>query len=240
MWLLVLACLTAGAADGGVEELARLRAEIEALSYDLSMEEESLRGRLRSLEAVRTDLEVQVRAEDLGARTLRDDLAELAAGAATESGHEDVLTPAVRHGLDTLRAAIEAGLPYRVAERLAAVDALRTQLDTGALPPARVASRLWQLAEDELRLTRENALDRQTVSVEGAEVLADVVRLGMVALYVRTPDGQYGFAERDGGGWRTTMLTGRTPTQQIASLFDSVGKQIRVGYFELPNALETR
>ena len=234
---LLLASSLAFGADSAVEELARLRTEIEALSHDLTMEEEALRSRLRSLEAVRTDLEVQTRAEDLAARTLRDELAAFAE-AADAGDTEDPVPEAVLAGLALLEDEIRRGLPYRLDERLQAVADIRDPLRAGTLAPARAASRTWQLAEDELRLTRENALDRQTIDVGGAEVLADVVRLGMVALYVRTPDGRYGYASRAGEGWTTTLVSGRTESQQIGALFDAVSKQIRVGFFELPNPLE--
>jgi hypothetical protein len=237
MLLLLLSGLALGA-DSAVEELARLRTNIEALSHDLNMEEEALRSRLRSLEAVRTDLEVQTRAEDLAVRTLRDGLMSFAEAATDEDSAEPIV-PTVLAGLGQLEALIRSGLPYRVAERLQAISDIRDPMQAGTLAPERAASRMWQLAEDELRLTRENALDRQTIDVEGAEVLADVVRLGMVALYVRTPDGRYGYATRGSGEvWTTTLVSGRTESQQISVLFDAVTKQIRVGFFELPNPLE--
>ena len=238
LWLSLILFAPSFAGDVPVEELVKLRAEIEQLSHDLDIEKESLRGRLRSMEAVRTDLEVQIQAEELALRTLQSELDELReAGLAEDTSREDLL-PALQRGVELLTANVNNGLPYRVPERTAAIDEIFEQFQSGTLSAQRAASRMWQLAEDELRLTRENAVDRQIIDLDGKELLVDVARLGTVALYVRTPDARYGFAKRTDGGWTYTLVDDRTSSQQIASLFDAIEKQIRVGYFELPNALE--
>lgn len=237
-WLLFLLSVPSFGNELPVEELVRLRAEIEQLSHELDVEKETVRGRLRSLEAVRTDLEVQIQSEELALKSLTSELEELQAKGLAEDTSQEDLRPSLKKGFDLLRQGIEGGLPYRVPERLEAVDEIETQFNSGALPAQRAASRLWQLAEDELRLTRENAVDRQMIRLAGREVLADTARIGTVAMYIRTPDGRYGFASREQGEWSYALAEGRTATQQIAALFDAIEKQIRVGYFELPNALE--
>ena len=86
-------------------------------------------------------------------------------------------------------------------------------------------------------MTHENGLFQQTVKVNGQETLADVVRLGMVALYFRMSDGQVGYAQKDGGTWSYHVIDKPKDVEQVAMLFDSFKKQVRVGLFELPNAL---
>ena len=66
----------------------------------------------------------------------------------------------------------------------------------------------------------------------------DVARMGMVAMYFRTPDGGTGYAERaQGGGWAYRRAASSADEQRIRSLFDALEKQIRVGWFEVPNVL---
>ena len=96
-------------------------------------------------------------------------------------------------------------------------------------------NRLWSFYEDELRLTRENALYSQIIPLEGDRVLADVAKLGTVALYFQTRDERVGQAVRNGNNWQFIAIEDRADQQQIEVLFDSLQKQIRTGYFELPN-----
>jgi hypothetical protein len=58
-------------------------------------------------------------------------------------------------------------------------------------------------------------------------------------MYFRTKDLRYGRAVPSAGGWRFELLESATEQERVARLFDSLRKQIRQGYFELPNALPT-
>jgi len=93
---------------------------------------------------------------------------------------------------------------------------------------------LWAFFEDEFRLTRENGLHNQTLALGNERVLAEVVKIGAMALYFRTPDGRFGQAVRDDSGWRFVLASDRDSQRRIAALFDALRKQIRQGYFELP------
>jgi hypothetical protein len=239
--LLLTTLLTAGSAladDGGrAERLAELRSEVEALQHEVSMDKADMRTRLQALEAARTELELQVRQEELELQQLRLEIEKERALAAEAGADHQVLVPAVKAGLDRIRPVIEGGLPYRVPERLEAVREIEVALEGGTLPPHKAANRLWSLYEDELRLGRENALDRQTITLGGQQVLVDVARLGMVALFFRTSAGATGWAERAGSGWTWRTADARADRQQILALFDALEKQMRVGWFEIPNVL---
>jgi hypothetical protein len=103
----------------------------------------------------------------------------------------------------------------------------------------RALSRLWTFVEDEFRLTRENGLYQQTIEVDGQEHLADVVRIGSVALFFKTNQGAVGYAVPNANGYQYQAESNAEARKRIASLFDSFRKQIRAGYFELPNAIPT-
>lgn len=132
---------------------------------------------------------------------------------------------------------VRAGLPFKQAERVADIDSFRNDLLSGAIPPARAVNRLWALYEDEFRLTRENGLFSQTLRIGNERVLADVVRLGSVALYFKTQDGRVGLAQRAGSAWTFVEATDPVDRERIDTLFDALRKQIRQGFFELPLAV---
>jgi len=68
----------------------------------------------------------------------------------------------------------------------------------------------------------------------GVELLAEVARVGLVALYFRAPDGRVGFAIREGDGWTWQTVDGRADADRIEGLFETLGKGIRTGAFDLP------
>ncbi len=234
VWL-ALATHPAAAEDlQRAERLAALRSEVETLQHEVTLDKGDLRARLSALEAARTNLQLQIRQEELQLQQLAVQIAQERALASEEGTVHGVLEPAVRAGLDALVPAIERGVPYRVPERLQAVEALRIGLTGGTVSAPRAASRLWSLYEDELRLGRENAIDRQTILLDGQEVLVDVARLGMVVLCYRASDGAVGWAERVAGGWAWRPAEARADRQRVQQLFEALEKQIRVGWFEIP------
>ncbi|MEJ2477709.1 MAG: DUF3450 family protein, partial [Desulfobacterales bacterium] len=125
----------------------------------------------------------------------------------------------------------------QVQERLAELEELETQLDNGVVTAQRAVNRLWAFIEDEFRISRENAIYSQSIALAGENVLVDVAKIGSVMMYFRTRDLEYGRAVATPQGWRFELFDSAREQELVARLFDSLRKQIRQGYFELPEAL---
>ena len=136
-----------------------------------------------------------------------------------------------------LRQQVSQGFPFKTGERLAELDEIESQLSAGVLPAQRAFNRLWAFIEDEMRISRENAIYTQSINLDGANVLVDIAKLGNAMMYFRTRDLQYGRAIEGSQGWRFELLADTADQEKTARLFDALRKQIRQGYFELPNAL---
>lgn len=225
----------APAVDTRASELAKLRREVETLSSDLGLRKDDLRGRLKAVEAQKIEIEAQIRREELRLAQIEGEAAARRAELAASATRGDTLAPALLASIETVRAGVARGLPFHTPERLAELDQLRVQLEGGLLTPESATARLWAFAEDELRLVRENGLDRQIVALEGKEVLADVARLGMVALYFRTDGGVVGAAVRDGDAWTWRVYADRDDHKAVEGLFEKLKHGVRNGAFVLPN-----
>jgi len=59
-------------------------------------------------------------------------------------------------------------------------------------------------------------------------------------MYFRTRDLKYGRAVETSSGWRFELLDTARDQELVARLYDSLRKQIRQGYFQLPDALPAR
>lgn len=220
--------------DARAARVSELRAEVAALQDQIQEEREDTSARLRALDAQQVDLEVQVRREELRMKQIDDVLLRQQQSVVDDAGLEDQVRPVVLDALAEVRAHVADGMPYRLAERLGALDELRVGVEGGELPPTKALARLWAFIEDEHRLSRENALDRQPIPLDGTEVLAEVARLGSVAMFWRAPDGRVGMVVRTAQGWSWTPIPDRSGTIAVESLFDALRKGIRTGWFELP------
>jgi hypothetical protein len=221
-----------------VDRIIELRGDVEELDSRLQSLKKEHESRMSSLARREGELTSQREAQKLQIKKLEKKLADLReqvreAGVATEE-----LEPVIVEAIDGMREYVRSSLPFKRGERLASLDELETQLKNDALEPPRVANRLWSFHADEIRLTSESGIFRQPIEIGGEERLVDVARLGMMMLYFRTDDEQYGYATNGANGWSFEYVDGSRQRDQVASLFDSLRKQIRTGYFQLPNPIE--
>ncbi|MFN2334437.1 MAG: DUF3450 family protein [Wenzhouxiangellaceae bacterium] len=221
--------------DALADELVSLRGEVESLNTELNRIQEQHRAEMNSLAAQKGDLQATRRREELRIRQLEQDLAENRDRAREAGVAGEALLPVANEIIDDLEALIRGSFPFKTEERLAGLAEIRSQLASGALAPPRVINRLWRFYEDELRLTRDNGLYSQVIPVGGERVLADIAKIGAVAMYFQTRDGRFGYVDQNAGDWRFVVTDNSAERQQIGTLFDSLQKQIRTGYFSLPN-----
>ncbi len=219
------------------QRLAKLRAEVEELSHELSAETAEGRDRLRSLARQKADLELELKKEQMRVAKLRRAIAEKREEIEKSEEKDSEMAPLFEEGLQDVRAYVESSLPFRTADRLSALDKLKKQYDSGLLSAPKAVSRLWSFVEDEFRLTRENGLYQQSVTVDGETQLADVVRIGMIMMYFEAGEDTIGKAERRDGSWIFQRITDDDRKRQVRELLTSFKKQIRQGYFRVPEAL---
>lgn len=236
-WLATAAPAVADSVDDFAKRLSSLRGEVESLSAELSSLTADGRDELRSLARQKADLELELKKEEIRVSKLEAAVSQKRAAIAGDKSRDAELAPLFERNVRQVREHVTKSLPFRPEERLKELDKLEEQLRTGLLSPPRALSRLWTFVEDEFRLTRENGLYQQTITVEGQEHLADVVRIGSVALFFKTNDGAVGYATASGKGYQLNVVSNPDSKKQILGLFDSFRKQIRAGYFELPNAI---
>lgn len=219
------------------ESLIKLRAEVEQINNDVELTRQEARTQAAALAAQRAELQAAVGRAELNVRKLREDLAKREAEADNAGVAGETLKPVLLAALDGLRQHIATGIPFKQAERLAELDELKRQLEAGTLGPPRAANRLWAFFEDEFRITRENGIYSQTIALDGKDVLADVAKVGSMMLFFRLSDGRVGAARKTGEAWRFEVFTDPADSKRVLAYFDALGKQIRQGWFELPNAL---
>jgi hypothetical protein len=220
--------------------VAEKRSQVESLSSRLELAKTEYNEQLRSLAAQRSDLEAQINRERLRLAQTRQDLERLQEQVRQARNRGEELKPVLARTLAGLRALIQAGLPFQTESRLAEVERLERTLAEGSLAPDGVLARLWNQIETEFRLAAESGIYRQTIEVGGERQLAEVARLGTALLYFRTFDGRSGYAVPAAAGWSYQLARDRQEQLEVSNLFDLLRRNLREGYFELPNPMYQR
>ncbi len=217
------------------KQLANLRAEVDELESRLERIRSEARAERMSLQTQKGDMQIMLGKEKVRQKTLkRLRSKQLAEQRKSDSWSAQLVQPAL-DAAERLRVLIRKSLPLKREQRLAAVDEIVAGLKGSRPDPEVALSRLWQLLEDELKLTAESGLQRQVVKVGGKRLLVEVVHLGMGVLYFKTEDEKYGWVVSNDDGQHTfEILSDKQRVEAIERLFEALRKQIRKGYFQLP------
>ena len=222
--------------EGLAEKLIELRGQVEALNDEIDSKQQGHRNEMSSLSQRKAELDALISRQELEIKKVENSLEELRVEATGVSSQVAALTPMVENGAKSLRKTVGDSLPYQTSGRTTELEAIVKRLESEEITAARAMNQLWTFVEDELRLSRESGLFRQTIQLDDSEQLADVIRLGMVMLFFRTGDDRYGYAERSGAGWTYTVVSGGDAAL-LEDLFSNFERSVRTGFFEIPNAL---
>lgn len=224
--------------DRLVNNLVTLRGQVEDLQSELKIQTEEHKNTMAYLSTRRTELQANVDRERLRVAELNHDLETLRVRIAELGTDSDTLIPDVIALITQTSESIENGIPFKQVERRQALEETRLRLEGRKITAQKAVNELWAFIEDDIRLTRENALYSQTIRIDGENVLADVAKLGTVMMFFRTRDDDVGQAVRSGSQWRFEVFDEPQRIEQVSLLFDALQKQIRQGYFTLPLSLE--
>lgn len=219
-------------------EVARLRTEVETLSERIEDEKQETRSRLRALSGQKNSLEAEIQREELRVKQIEQELRRVKEQVRQAGELQREIEPAVLEAAAALERPIAAGLPFKVEQRLEDLRKIPAELREDVIAPGTAVARLWSIVEDELRLLRENGMYTQRITLEGEEVLVDVARVGMAMLFFRTPDERFGYARKTPSGWTYELLDNQLTQEKVEAYFASLERRVRVGFFELPNALQ--
>ncbi len=204
------------------KSIAELRVEVDDLASALRTERaQLLRDRqIWSQEVSTLELQrVRARARVTAVRAALEADKAKAADRAAESGRD---RPQLIAAAERLEGVVKAGLPFRIEERSESLRQIRRGLEAETLPADRAAARLWRFVREELRLAESTGLGRMVITVDGESILAEIVRLGMVAILFRLPDGGTGYSRHGPDGYRFLRTTTEAERLAVEAAFESL------------------
>ncbi len=219
------------------KELESLRSRIDDVDGRLRAEQSSGSAEIATLVRRLGELRAQADRESVRYRAAADSVKELEQRLSERENRGDVFVPVVENAIAALRAGIRNGLPYRVKDRLAALDEIASDMNSGRTGPEESASKLWRLVDDELRLTEEVMLTNIPVEIRKGEGrrMVRVVRLGMTALYTELGKGRYGrFVRGNEGVWIHERLNRGEAAEGVEKLFSALENNMLEGAYNLP------
>lgn len=219
------------------QELVTIRQQIETLHNKISFEKEAYKDQMRSYSNQKSDLNVRISRADLNNKDLQRELKKLSDINKEKNKGQTLIAPVLKQAIKGIRASITESLPFKLQQRLQALEDIEHRLDANIISPNKAANQLWAFVEDEFMLGKTSGLYNDTVTIDGQDKLVKVLRIGKVAMFFKTPDERYGMTSKQGDQWQQTMFSDQDKVTQLEQLFDSFSKNIRNGQFATPNFL---
>ena len=235
--LLSSSLLFADSLENMAESLINLRAEVETLSSELQDNKDTYKGSMRSLVMQKNSLEATIAREDLKIKQIDAELSKVKKEIKEASKNSTGLKPLVLEALDLIEANVNDSIPFKTSDRVRDIQTIRTQLQSDLVTPQKALALTWNIYSDAIRMTKENGIFKQTITLDNKDRLVEVARIGTVMMYFKAPDNTVGFVVKDAHGYNYQVEQNKENQDAILTLFDAFKKQIRTGYFPLPNAL---
>lgn len=234
---LLSSALNASTNEKLVNSIIELRGNVENLYTDIKENKDRYHSEMKSLSMQITDSEAQINRKSTAIKLAKNELEKIKTQIKETSSGNSEIKPLVLNALSLLETSINEGIPFMVQARVADLHKIKADLEAGLITNEKALSLTWASYDDTIRVTKEIGLFKQQINFKDKKVLAKIAKLGSVAMFFSTPSNEVGFVVKDANKYSYKHITNPEDIKKIVALFDALQKQIRTGYFELPNAL---
>ena len=232
--------LNAANDDNMIKSIMELRSQVEALYTQIDDNKEAYRAQMKSYALQASDNEAQINRQETSLKLTQQNIEKTEKKLEVLGSATVDIKPVVTDALDALEQEIKAGIPFKVEERIAGLHQIKDDLKNGNISQEKALALTWASYDDALRLTKEIGQFKQEITLDGKATMAKIAKVGSVMMFFATPDDRIGYVKQEGDKYSYIVATDSTERDQIIDLFDALQKQIRTGYFTLPNALLLR
>lgn len=232
--------LTAQNNDNIVKSIMKLRGDVESLYTKIDENKDAYKAQMKSYTLQISDNEAQINRQETEVKLSAQNFAKIKRKLQELGDRNEDVKPTIDKALKELAVEIKAGIPFKVGERLAVLEKIKTDLKNASITQEKALALTWASYDDALRLTKEIGQFKQEIILDGEEVMAKIAKIGSVMMFFSTPKYEVGFVQKKDNKYHYVLAKDEIQKEQIVYLFDALQKQIRTGYFTLPNALLLR
>lgn len=236
----MLASTSVYAKDNMVNSIMKLRSDVESYYTKIDENKDAYKSQMKSYTMQITDNEAQINRLETAIKLAEQNIEKTQDDIQTFTSKGEDLKPLILNAIELLVSEIKAGIPFKVDERIAAAMKIKSDMTEGSITQEKAMALVWANYDDALRLTKEIGLFKQDIQLDKETTLAKIAKIGSVMMFFATPDDKVGYVKKEGNDYRYVVEDDEEERAKIVHLFDSLQKQIRTGYFSLPNALILR
>jgi len=220
-----------------VQSIMKLRGDVEGLYTQIDENKDNYKSQMKSYAMQVADNEAQINRKETALKVANAESKKIEEQIAKKGASTNDLKPMLTVAIDNLEKIVKSGIPFKIEERVADLEKIKTDLKSGNITQEKSLSLVWASYDDTLRMTKEIGMFKQQIQIGEDQKLAKVAKIGTAMMFFITPDDQVGYVKNNGTDYTYVVASDDVSMKQIHTLFDALQKQIRTGYFNLPNAL---
>ena len=226
--------------DNIVKSIMKLRGDVESLYTKIDEKKDAYKAQMKSYTLQISDNEAQINRQETALKLTEQNLAKVKSQLQAQGSSSIDIKPIIHKALDALEVEIKAGIPFKLAKRIAVLQKIKADLKSGDVTQEKALAMTWASYDDALRLTKEIGQFKQEITLNGEAKIAKIAKIGSVMMFFSTPNDEVGYVKKEANTYTYVLAKDDTQRGQILNLFDALQKQIRTGFFTLPNALLLR
>jgi len=226
--------------DNIIKSIMKLRADVESLYTKIDDNKDAYKSQMKSYSLQISDNEAQINRQDTALKLTEQNIKKVEEQLKEMGSQKKDIKPLIVSALNALEVEIRAGIPFKVNDRLFALKKIKTDMKNNDISQEKALALTWASYDDTLRLSKEIGLFKQEIELDGEEKLVKIAKIGSVMMFFSTPDNRVGYVKKSADAYEYVTVNNEEKKAQIVKLFDALQKQIRSGYFTLPNALVLR
>lgn len=223
-----------------IKSIMSLRAEVESLYTKIDEDKDAYKAQMKSYTMQISDNEAQINRQETALKLSEQNINKIEAEIQALSSKNEDVKPTIAKALEDLEVEIKAGIPFKIEERIAVLEKIKEDLKNGSITDEKALALTWASHDDALRLTKEIGKFKQEIVLNGEKTIAKIAKIGSVMMFFSTPNDEIGYVKKVNNAYTYVLAENEEEKIQIVNLFDALQKQIRTGYFSLPNALLLR
>ena len=218
-----------------MKDLVKMRAELETMNREMESLQKEKQNELELWTNKKLELEASVQKEHLRKLQLDEKISRLAQRVKSERKANPEAKTLFLTWLDKAHVWVNESLPYRKAQRLAVLASLNERGNRSLESYEVLSSELWMFYESELKMATDNEFRIVEVEIDEVPKKAEVARLGLYAMFSRTPDGVLRQSIFENGRWITSVLEAGRESDVVRLLTNMKAKK-ETGFYQLPLA----
>ena len=231
---LTLSVASADSWEGLVKKLTETRADIESLAKEADSVQREKQADLDQWVQRKTEAEAQVDREKLRRLQMTEKLKRLESRVRVSGKSDPQAQKKLLGWISRFDGSVQDSIPFNRDTRLQTLRRLRERAERGQEPMEFVFADFWNFAESELKMAQSNEYKVVDVELGGKKRKCEVARLGLMALFVVTPDGKTLKAVRGASGWTWQDIETAPEQDSILTLVKNLKNKNDTGLYRLP------